>query len=77
MERLERRVLAACKHREQRALGKVAAARAVIFPFDKPQERLLNAVPMLARFGEPLTDAIARACATHARRLVTGDRVSA
>ena len=50
----------------------VAAARGVLFPHGKAQDRALNAVPLWVRFGDGFTDTIRPAVAAHARRIVTG-----
>ena len=44
----------------------IEIARTSLFPLGKPQERVLNFIPMLARHGEPLL-AQMRARATRAR----------
>ncbi len=68
--RLERRVLAAAKRRETEIVEHVEAAHAAIYPLDKPQERVLNFLPMLAREGPTLFDAMRRAARGHATSLV-------
>ena len=70
VDRLERRVLAAAKRRETEIVEHVDAAHAAIHPLDKPQERVLNLLPMLAREGPTLLDAIRRAARGHAVSLV-------
>jgi uncharacterized protein YllA (UPF0747 family) len=73
-DRLERRLLAAAKRREGATMRAVAAARGVLFPFGKPQERALNAFPFLARYGDTLVNDVRAACALHAQRHITGGR---
>lgn len=75
--RLERRVLAATKRREAGALGAIAAARGVLFPFGKPQERVLNVVPLWSRFGDAFVDGVRARCRVHASRMVAGTPVPA
>jgi uncharacterized protein YllA (UPF0747 family) len=58
LDRLGRRVLAATKRREMELAHHIAVARASLFPLDQPQERMLNLMPMLARHGMPLLDAM-------------------
>ena len=70
VDRLERRVLAAAKRRETDIAEHVAAAHAALYPLDKPQERVLNLFPMLAREGPTLLDAMRRAARDHAEALV-------
>jgi hypothetical protein len=48
----------------------VNAAHAAIYPLDDPQERVLNLLPMLAREGPTLFDAMRRAARNHANALV-------
>lgn len=74
-DRLERRLLAAVKRKEAETMRAVTAARAVLYPFGKPQERALNVVPLWSRHGEELVMAIRAACAAHARRLLDGATV--
>ncbi|MEP7065939.1 MAG: bacillithiol biosynthesis BshC [Gemmatimonadota bacterium] len=54
IERLERRIVAAAKRRESATMRDIEIARTSLFPLGKPQERVLNFIPMLARHGEPL-----------------------
>jgi bacillithiol synthase len=70
LDRLERRVLAAAKRRHAELMRDVATARASLFPLGKPQERLLNFMPMLARHGRPLLGAMRSRAGEHASRLV-------
>lgn len=68
--RLERRVLAAGKRREADVVEQVSAAHAALFPLGKPQERVLNFVPMLAREGPRLVESMRAAAAEHAASMV-------
>lgn len=70
----ERRLLAAARRRDQRALRDLEVASAALFPLGSRQERVLNFVPMLARGGEALLDAMRRAAADHASTLVRTTR---
>lgn len=70
VDRLERRVLAAAKRREQEIAQHVEAAHAALHPLGKPQERVLNLIPMLAREGPALLTAMRRAAGSHAASLV-------
>ena len=70
VDRLERRVLAAAKRRETEIVEHVEAAHAALFPLGKTQERVLNLLPMLAREGPGLIDAMRRAARGHAASLV-------
>jgi hypothetical protein len=77
IEQLERRLRAAARHREQNVFRTVAAARAVLHPLGKPQERVLNGVPLWSRFGDTFIECARAQAATHAHRLVAGAAVTA
>ena len=70
VDRLERRVLAAAKRRESEIVEHIDAAHAAIYPMDDPQERVLNFLPMLAREGPTLLNAMRRAARSHAESLI-------
>ncbi|HEU4585030.1 MAG TPA: bacillithiol biosynthesis cysteine-adding enzyme BshC [Gemmatimonadaceae bacterium] len=70
LDRLERRVVAASKRRHDQLVRDVETARASLYPLGKPQERMLNLMPMLARHGEPLLEAMLEAAREHAASLV-------
>ena len=72
VDRLERRVVAAAKRRGSDALRDLHAARAALWPNGHRQERTLNFIPFLARFGDPLLAAMRTAAVRHASALVTG-----
>jgi uncharacterized protein YllA (UPF0747 family) len=67
LQRLERRYVAAAKRREADLMRRVATARAHLYPDGKRQERALNFLPMLARVGAPLLDAMRDAARAHTR----------
>jgi bacillithiol biosynthesis cysteine-adding enzyme BshC len=69
VERLERRFSAAVKRRGNAALHDVTAARSSLFPFGVPQERALNGVPLLARYGSELFDSVMTEVEPHAKSL--------
>jgi len=54
LDRLERRLVAAIKRREADMVRDISTARAALYPLGKPQERVLNLMPMLARHGRSL-----------------------
>lgn len=58
VDRLERRYTAVIKRNGNEALRDIAAARGALYPFGKPQERALNIVPLLARYGDDLINAV-------------------
>ena len=70
LTRTERRILAAVKRRDERTRHDLAVASGALFPMGKRQERVLNFIPMLARGGEPLLEAMNREAAGHARSLL-------
>lgn len=62
LERLERRYVAAAKRKGSELLTEVATARGSLYPNGLPQERALNAIPLLAKYGdEVLTGVLAKA----------------
>ena len=71
-DRLERRVLAASKRQITAQLNKVAQAQSLLWPHGAPQERVVNPLPWLARYGSPLLDAMIHACDESAESLVHG-----
>jgi len=74
LDRLERRVVAAIKRREEELGRDIATARASLFPLDRPQERVLNLMPMLARHGAGLLELLLAGAREHAAALVSGER---
>ncbi len=72
LERFERRVVAGVKRREAALMRDVAFVRASLRPDGQSPERVLNLLPMLARFGSSIFDAMRREARAHAERLVHG-----
>lgn len=72
LDRLERRVVAASKRTHAQLVRDIETARASLFPLGRPQERMLNLMPMLARHGEQLLDAMLEGAREHAASLVEG-----
>jgi uncharacterized protein YllA (UPF0747 family) len=72
LDRLERRVVAASKRKHDQLVRDVETARASLFPLGRPQERMLNLMPLLARHGEPLLEAMLEGAKGHAASLVEG-----
>jgi uncharacterized protein YllA (UPF0747 family) len=68
--RLERRYAAGVKRRESQMMQDVATAAAALYPNGKPQERVLNFLPFLARYGSPLIQAMHAEAFAHARSLI-------
>jgi uncharacterized protein YllA (UPF0747 family) len=72
LDRLERRIVAASKRKHRSLVRDVETARASLFPLGRPQERVLNLMPMLARHGGPLLEAMLERAREHAASLVGG-----
>lgn len=70
LDRLERRVVAASKRRHESLVHDVHTAGAALFPLGRPQERVLNLMPMLARHGESLLEAMLSSAREYAASLV-------
>lgn len=70
LDRLERRYVAATKRKGSELLTDVATARGSLFPNGKPQERSLNVIPFLARYGDDLWDGIRARTREHAASLL-------
>ena len=64
--RLERRYIAAVKRRIGEVVQQIATARGSLYPGGKRQERVLNLIPLLARYGRPLLDDMQAAARAHA-----------
>jgi len=70
LERFERRLVAAAKKQHAELMQEIGTARGSLYPLGKPQERALNFVPLLARYGPPLRDEMLGEAREHAGRLV-------
>ena len=70
LDRFERRLVAASKRRHADLMVEVGTARGSLYPLGKPQERALNFVPLLARYGEGLRDEMLNGAREHASNLV-------
>ncbi len=70
VERLERRYMAAIKRRGNDALRDAATARSSLYPFGLPQERVLNVIPLIARYGDELFESVMAEVSPHAASLV-------
>jgi len=69
LDRLERRYVAATKRMGSELLTEIATARGALYPNGKPQERALNAIPLLARYGEEVLTGILAKAREHAASL--------
>lgn len=72
LARFERRVLAGVKRRESDAMRDVALVRAALRPMGQSPERKLNLLPLLARFGPAVLDAMREDARAYAEHLVHG-----
>jgi len=70
VERLERRYTAAVKRNGSSALHDIAVARASLYPLGAPQERILNGIPLMARYGDELFDSVIPEVRAHVNSLV-------
>jgi bacillithiol synthase len=70
LDRLERRLVASVKRRETSLMQDIATATAALYPDGKRQERAINFLPILARQGRPLLDAMLAEAMRHARALI-------
>jgi len=70
LDRYERRLIAGSKSRHADLMHDIGTARGSLYPMGKPQERGLNFVPLLARYGEQLRDDMLEGAREHATHLV-------
>jgi uncharacterized protein YllA (UPF0747 family) len=73
LDRFERRLIAAAKKQHADIMHEIGTARGSLYPLGKPQERGLNFVPMLARYGPGLLNDMLDEARGHAARLVGGN----
>jgi uncharacterized protein YllA (UPF0747 family) len=74
LERFERRLIAAAKKQHADIMQEIGTARGSLYPLGKPQERALNFVPLLARYGPGFRDEMLEGARGHAKRLVGVNR---
>jgi len=70
LARLERRITAAIKRREQALIRELRFVRGALYPDGSRQERSLNLLPLLCRHGLGLMDRLLAEARTHASALV-------
>lgn len=70
LDRFERRLIAVAKKRNADVMTEIGTARGALYPFGKHQERALNFVPLLARYGPALRDDMLAEAARHAERVI-------
>ncbi|HZI42916.1 MAG TPA: bacillithiol biosynthesis cysteine-adding enzyme BshC [Gemmatimonadaceae bacterium] len=66
VERTERRYVAAVKRRETELMRDIGTAAAALYPGGERQERVLNFVPFIARYGKSLIDQMTVEAERHA-----------
>jgi len=76
LERFERRLIAGAKKQHADVMVEIGTARGSLYPFGKHQERAINFVPLLARYGLALRDDMRTEADRHAAQLVGADAVS-
>ncbi|HEY1951835.1 MAG TPA: bacillithiol biosynthesis BshC [Gemmatimonadaceae bacterium] len=76
LDRFERRLLAAAKRQHADVMTEIGTVRGSLYPFGKPQERSINFVPLLARYGPALRDDMLAEARGHAQRIVVGAGVA-
>lgn len=76
LDRFERRLIAAAKREDAEVMQEIATARGSLFPFGTPQERILNFVPFLARYGPMLQAEMLSEARRHASGLTGSDQAS-
>lgn len=76
LDRFERRLIAASKRRHADLMTEIGTARGSLYPLGKPQERALNFVPLLARYGEALRNDMLDSAREHADAVVGSNRGS-
>ena len=65
-------MLSASKRRITDQLRRVAQGQSLLWPHGSSQERVVNPLPWLARYGTPLLEQMQRACDADAMTLVHG-----
>ena len=76
LDRFERRLIAAAKKAHADLMHEIGTARGSLFPLGKPQERSLNFVPLLARYGPSLAEEMLARASDHAEQLLGAGKSS-
>jgi uncharacterized protein YllA (UPF0747 family) len=76
LDRFERRLIAAAKKQHSDIMQEIGTARGSLYPLGKPQERSLNFVPLLARYGPTLRDEMLSQARDHAETLLGETKTS-
>ncbi|MFN2635822.1 MAG: bacillithiol biosynthesis cysteine-adding enzyme BshC [Gemmatimonadaceae bacterium] len=77
LDRFERRLIAAAKKEHADLMREIAIARGSLYPLGKPQERALNFISLLARYGPGLRDDMLAEAQLHAKKVIGGGAKSA
>ena len=75
LDRFERRLIAAAKKHSDVML-EIGTARGSLYPLGTPQERSLNFVPLLARYGPMLRDEMLSQARSHTERMLGATKAS-
>jgi uncharacterized protein YllA (UPF0747 family) len=70
LDRFERRLIAAAKKQHADIMLEIGTARGSLYPLGRPQERSLNFVQLLARYGTILRDEMMAGARAHSVRLL-------
>ena len=70
LDRFERRLIGAAKKRHADIMTEIGTARGALYPFGKHQERALNFVPLLARYGTGLREDMRQEAERHVSRII-------
>ncbi|GIW51079.1 MAG: putative cysteine ligase BshC [Gemmatimonadales bacterium] len=70
---LEKKIVHHLKQKHEILVSQLAKARNNLFPLGKPQERVLNVIPYLVRYGREFLGEAFAACKTHALATLGGD----
>ncbi len=76
LDRFERRLIGAAKKRHADIMTEIGTARGALYPFAKHQERALNFVPLLARYGSGLREDMRQEAERHASRIIGASSVA-
>jgi uncharacterized protein YllA (UPF0747 family) len=74
--RLERRITAGVKRREEKLMQDLGTLRGALYPGGARQERALNLIPIMARHGLAVLQGMRDAAGEHAQALVRGEVVA-
>jgi bacillithiol biosynthesis cysteine-adding enzyme BshC len=70
---LEKKIVHHLKQRNEILVSQLAKARQNLFPLGKPQERVLNVIPYLIRYGREFVTQAFAACRAHALAMLDSD----